>query len=277
MIITILVDNNTLIDRYYLAEPGLSLHIRTENQSILFDLGYSDIFIRNALKLGINLYDIDHVVFSHGHLDHTWGLDSLIRLYNEAGFEGHSYKTPAILAHPKTFERVMFKTKIEFGSMISEERLTPHFRLDLNDKPVELTPRLMYLGEIPRVFDFENQLTFGRKASESAADRVPDDTALAYASDAGLVIITGCSHSGICNIIEHAKNICGVDKIADIIGGLHLIDPPASQLNGTVEYLKKTAPTALHACHCTDLASKIELSKAADLKEVGVGMQLTYS
>ncbi|MCP6429124.1 MBL fold metallo-hydrolase, partial [Klebsiella pneumoniae] len=70
-------------------------------------------------------------------------------------------------------------------------------------------------------------------------DFVLDDSALVYMSERGLVIITGCSHSGICNIIEYAKKVCNEDRICDIIGGFHLLNPNHHQLINTVEYLKR--------------------------------------
>ena len=83
-------------------------------------------------------------------------------------------------------------------------------------------------------------------------DFLPDDSALVYNGREGLIIITGCSHAGICNIISQARKITGVDRVADIIGGLHLLEPPAEQLQATVDYLKKIKLSRLHACHCTD-------------------------
>jgi len=68
-----LVDNNTIIDQYYLGEPAVSVWIETDNKKILFDVGYSDVFIRNAKALGIDLTKADYLVLTHGHLDHTWG------------------------------------------------------------------------------------------------------------------------------------------------------------------------------------------------------------
>lgn len=87
MQITVLVDNNTIIDRYLLGEPGVSFFIREGGKNILFDVGYSDIFISNARKLGISLYDLNYVSISHGHIDHTWGLEPMIRMYSEAKIE----------------------------------------------------------------------------------------------------------------------------------------------------------------------------------------------
>ncbi len=107
-------------------------------------------------------------------------------------------------------------------------------------------------------------------------DYVVDDTALVYKSDKGLVIITGCSHAGICNIVEYAKKVCNDDRVVDIIGGFHLQDPDENILNNTVSYFKNSNMDKIHACHCTDLRSKIELSKALTVVEVGVGLTLEY-
>ena len=87
MKLTVLVDNNTLIDRYFLAEPGLSFLLEDSGTRVLFDIGYSDIFLKNARKMGLSLLDLNYVVLSHGHLDHSWGLEPLVRLFLEAGIE----------------------------------------------------------------------------------------------------------------------------------------------------------------------------------------------
>ncbi|HKL42815.1 MAG TPA: MBL fold metallo-hydrolase, partial [Clostridia bacterium] len=92
----------------------------------------------------------------------------------------------------------------------------------------------------------------------------------------GLVIITGCSHAGICNIIDYAKKVCNEDRIIDVIGGFHLLNPEQAVLDKTVEFFKNLNTDKVHACHCTDLKSKIELAKVVDIEEVGVGMTLVY-
>ena len=81
MKLTVLVDNNTIIDRYFLAEPGLSFFIQDEDKTVLFDTGYSGIFLDNAHKMGLDLANLDYLVFSHSHLDHTWGSDRLIKFF----------------------------------------------------------------------------------------------------------------------------------------------------------------------------------------------------
>ncbi len=103
-----------------------------------------------------------------------------------------------------------------------------------------------------------------------------DDSALVYQSDQGLVIITGCAHAGICNTIAYAQKVCKERRVADVIGGFHLLNPGEAQLRGTLNFFKDLSPKAVHACHCTDLNSKIALAHVSPVKEVGVGLSLTY-
>ncbi len=277
MKLQVLVDNNTLIDRYFLAEPGLSFYIDDDGHKVLFDLGYSDIFLQNAEKMELNLLHINDIVISHGHLDHTWGLEPFARRFNEARFEQRLCNRPRLIAHPEAFTSVTADESNEFGSLMSPEKLTKHFNLELSRKPVTITPRLTWLGEIPRKFDFENLQSFGKKDGQDEVDIVPDDSAVVFSSEKGLVIITGCSHAGICNIAEYAKEICGQRQIADIIGGLHLMNTIPKQLEGTLAYLARQNLQNLHPCHCTDLHAKIALSKVVNIQEVGVGTEIVYT
>lgn len=284
----ILIDNNTIIDRYFLGEPGLSFLIEADGKRILFDTGYSNAFLENAKRLGEDLLNLDFLVFSHGHLDHTWGLDSLIKLYSEAKAEGLKHKTPIMVGHPLTFETKLDENLSQIGSMISIEKASQHFKIQLTTQPLWLTSNLVFLGEISRHNDFENKAPIGKISGSDSIqkdsshddslmdDFMMDDSALAYKTPHGLVIITGCSHSGICNIIEQAKKVCNEDRIIDVIGGLHLLTLNKSQLDGTLDYLKKINPTCLHPCHCTDLPSKIALSTVVQIKEVGSGLLIEY-
>ncbi len=276
MELTVLADNNTFIDRYYLGEPGLSLLIKDGGTTVLFDTGYSGVFLKNAFKMGKDMRSIDYVVLSHSHLDHTWGLDPLIKYFSALYIEKRLFTQPVLVAHPQTFISVGDDAYKEVGSLLSEEKLKKHFPLRLSDRPLSLSSRLTFLGEIPRKNDFEGHLSFGRKQGSDDEDIVVDDSALVYKSDQGLVIITGCSHSGICNIVEYAKEVCGDDRIADIVGGFHLQSPSQRQLEGTLAYLKDAGPKQVHACHCTDLSSKIALSTVVPIRETGVGLALRY-
>lgn len=278
MKLTVLVDNNTLIDRYFLGEPGVSYLIETEGQKVLFDVGYSEAFILNARKLSIDLLDVDFVVLSHSHMDHTWGLVPLLRLYTEAKIEKLKAKKPTLVTHPLTLSSRRVGDLPEIGSLLSEDRLSGFFHLQLSSTPVWLTERLVFLGEIERDNDFEAQKPIGKILEDGVEkdDFLLDDSALAYKSPDGLVIITGCSHAGICNIVEQARRVCGERRVVDIVGGLHLLDPPAEELEGTLEFLKALGPGSVHACHCTDLGSKMTLSRVVFLQEVGVGLMLEY-
>lgn len=242
-------------------------------------MGYSDLLIENAQKMDISLIKLDHLVLSHSHLDHTWGLSPLISLYTEAVIENKDYQKPELLTHPATFNSRFIGEVGEIGSLVTKEKAAIHFKLNLSKEPVWLTDRLVFLGGIPSKNDFEARTHIGtiRQNRKEKKDYIPEDTALAYKSSKGLVIITGCSHAGICNIIEQAKKVCQEDKIYDIIGGLHLLQPSEKQLQGTIKYFKKLKPEVVHACHCTDLQSKIALSRVSKLQEVGVGMEIEYN
>jgi len=278
MKLTVLIDNNTLIDRYFLGEPGVSYLIEDGERKVLFDVGYSDAFITNAKKLKADLLDIDFVVLSHGHLDHTWGLMPLIQLFTEAAIEHHPARRPTLVAHPLVFSTRADEGVAQIGSVFSEDKLARHFDLRVSRMPVPLTERLLFLGEIERTVAFEGNTAVGRiiESDGERDDFMADDSALVYRSPDGLVIITGCSHAGICNIVEYATKVCQEARVLDIIGGFHLLNPPAAQMQGTLDYMKALNPDVVHACHCTDLNAKIALSRVVNLAEVGVGLTLEY-
>ncbi len=278
MKLVVLIDNNTFIDRYFLGEPGVSYFVEEDGRKILFDVGYSDAFIQNARKLSIDLLDIDDVVLSHGHLDHTWGLIPLVRLYTESIIEGHHAKKPTLITHPLTLASKKIGDLTEIGSLLTEDKLSGFFHLQLSKKPVYLTDQLLYLGEIERSNEFEAKNPMGKMIKDGIErnDFLFDDSALVYKSHEGLIIITACSHSGICNTVEYARKVCEEERVVDIIGGFHMLNPSVEQLQGTMEYMKRLKPGSVHACHCTDLNTKIELSKVINIKEVGSGLTLEY-
>jgi 7,8-dihydropterin-6-yl-methyl-4-(beta-D-ribofuranosyl)aminobenzene 5'-phosphate synthase len=278
MKLTVLVDNNTLIDRYFLGEPAVSYLIEAEGQKILFDVGYSDAFIVNARKLSIDLLEVDYVVLSHCHMDHTWGLEPLVRLHAEGMIAELPTKKPTLVTHPQTFSHRSLDELPEIGSLLVGDELSRFFHLQLTTQPMWLTEHLVFLGEIERSNDFEAQKPIGRVLEDGVEkdDFLLDDSALAFRSSGGLIIVTGCSHSGICNIVEQARKVCGEERVIDIVGGFHLLEPSPEQLQGTLEYMESLRPGSVHACHCTDLASKIALSQVVDLREVGVGLSLEY-
>jgi 7,8-dihydropterin-6-yl-methyl-4-(beta-D-ribofuranosyl)aminobenzene 5'-phosphate synthase len=278
MELTILVDNNTLIDRYLLGEPGLSLHLRTDAGQVLFDCGYSGVACTNAARLGIALPEIDTVVLSHGHLDHSWGLAHLVSFLTEQAFEDRPVPRPRLLAHPEALSPRNAPDGRPIGGLLSRAILAEYFELELSREPVAISDRLVFLGEIPRRTDFEKPAPSGTRltADGPVPDTVPDDTALAWLGRDGLVIVTGCSHAGIGNIVEQARAVTGERRLAAVIGGLHLLGPEPQGLAATVEFLRRLRPAALYPCHCTSLAAKSALARAAPVIEVGAGSRFVW-
>ena len=278
--LTVLVDNNTLIDHYFSGEPGLSFFIRTAGKNILFDTGYSDLFMENAKDMGIDLLDLDMIVFSHGHLDHTGGLPAFIQYLTRAIIEDHPHKVPKILCHPFCFYPRPKIPLPNIGSLVPEDEVKRHFAMTATVDPHWITDDLVFLGQIERKNTFETPDPGKRKIimpdGRPWPDLIPDDSALALKTGRGLVIITGCSHAGICNIVETARTICHEERVVDIIGGLHLLSPNQPVLEKTREYLQGLRLNALYACHCTSLSSKLFLAEKCPVKETGVGMTLTW-
>ncbi len=279
MKVTILVDNNTLIDRYFTSEPAFSAYIEADGCRVLFDTGYSDCLIKNAQRLGVDLLNLDYIILSHGHIDHTGGLYHLIRLYTDTIIEDKHLKMPHVIAHPFCFYPRPKSLLPDIGPILSEEEVRRFMPVNLSTVPVQLSQNLFFLGEITRKFPFE-EIEQGERFIKMPDgsiqdDHLIDDTSLAYRTPEGLVIITGCAHSGICNTIEHARCVCLEEKIIDCIGGFHLMkDGP--KLDGTLNYLKGISLPALHACHCTSLYAKIALAGVAPLHETGVGLKIDY-
>lgn len=267
MQITVLVDNNTIVNEYFLGEPGFSLYIEVADKKILFDTGYSDVVIKNAEKLNINLYDIDYLVLSHGHDDHSGGLRFLKGGYN-------ADKKPDLIIAGKEVFNCRIDNGVEFGCPVSENELKELFNLKISEKPFWISDDVVFLGKIPRKNGFEKTIPSG--ISNNQPDYIFEDSALAVKSEKGLIIITGCSHSGIANICEYAKEICETDSIYSIIGGLHLVNSNDEVIQKTGQYLQKLNLDSLYACHCTGLKAQCCLSNYANLKEIGSGTVLKF-
>lgn len=260
MQLTVLTDNNTFIDQYYCGEPALCFYIEDEGTKLLLDTGYSDVFIKNAEALGINLEEVSTIVLSHGHNDHTGGLQYMLKKF--------PLQNTNIVAHPHTF-KPKTSGKKSIGSPISQEYLATHSKLTLSSIPVKISKNITFLGEIPSSNDFEKRQPFGLIHE----DLLLDDSAIVYNSGNGLFIITGCSHSGICNIIEYTKKVCGEEKIIGIIGGLHLFQL-SHQLTQTIRYFQENNITELYPCHCVCFEVKAEIHRHIPIHEVGVGLRL---
>ena len=264
MRLRILVDNNTFIDQYYHGEPAASFYIEIEDKKILFDTGYSDILISNAEKMGIDLSELTHIVLSHGHDDHTKGLKYLKEAIDLSKVE--------LIAHPGCF-LPKYNGDLYIGSPFSEEEIRGGSNYIPCKSTYAISENLIYLGEIPRINTFENQNPIGKYSQDGILkdDYLLDDTAMVYRSEKGIFIITGCSHSGICNIIESAKKVCGEEKVYGVLGGFHLFNND-EQLKKTIEYLQKTQIEQLYPCHCVSLLARAKMMEKLPVIETGVGL-----
>ncbi len=130
-------------------------------------MGHSDLSIDNARKMNIDLLDLDFVVHSNSHLDHTWGLASLVRLFTEAKIEGTYRKSPSLVAHPDLLLPRWVEGLGETGSFLFLAELSRPFELTLSREPLWLPERLVFLGEILREDDFEAGSPLGRISASS--------------------------------------------------------------------------------------------------------------
>ncbi len=211
-------------------DSGFSLLIEN-NSRILFDTSYSNQIIENAAKAGIDL-DVDYIVLSHGHIDHTEGL-KYIDLENKT-----------IIAHPDCFQ--MKYLDGEIGCPVRLTELKKKTKVILSRQPYWIDKKTVFLGEIKRETDFEGKNTVGY-LKDNTEDLVKDDTAIAIKTSQGLIIVSGCSHSGICNIIEYAKKVCK-ENIHAVIGGFHLFDKKTT--HRTIEYFKTNNINRIYPLHC---------------------------
>ena len=266
MKLTVLCDNNARIDAYYLAEPGVSYLLEDGAAKILFDTGYSDVYVRNARKLGIDLGDLTALVLSHGHDDHTGGL---VHLPLQKG------RLP-LYGTPEVFERKRYHGE-EVGAPYSTEEAGKLYDLRLSAQPVQLSERLVFLGHIPRTNDYENQFPVGERLvnGEWQPDYLPDDSAIVFRGSDGLTIITGCSHSGINNITEHAQKVCGDERICGIIGGFHMLRVNR-QTEETVRWLSKLRPKMLRPCHCTCFHARAAIHQCVPIGDTCVADVLEF-
>ena len=270
--ISILADNNTKRDSHLLAEHGLSLYIECDDLKLIFDTGDTDVYLKNAAKMGIDIQSIDFIAFSHHHYDHVGGLRY---------FPVQNRKIKLVA------QKYAFYPRVDYvGNLAKQEIIEKFDVISVDMEPFELSKNLVFLGQIPEFNDFEKKKSFkDRKivlpSGKVVDDFVKDDTALIYKSSEGIIIITGCSHSGICNIIQYAISIAekkwSVSKVKTVIGGLHLINSDSVLLDKIINFLKDRGISEIYPCHCTDLDAKIALACGGlKVHEVGAGTIVNF-
>lgn len=260
MKITILTEN--VAGGKFLAEHGLSYLIEIDGEKILFDTGHSDVFLKNAKTLGIDIgNEVKTIILSHGHWDHGDGLRFI--------------ENKKLITHPTAFSKRFGKSdRRRVGLSLSKEEIQQKFDLTDTINHLQITKNLYYLGEIPRLNDFESQTT-SFEFENGEDDFIPDDSALVAIINNQLVVITGCSHSGICNICEQAKKVTRISKINAVIGGFHLKHQNQQTIK-TIEYFKTNRVENLFPSHCTELPALSAFYQEFKIEPAKTGKTLIF-
>jgi 7,8-dihydropterin-6-yl-methyl-4-(beta-D-ribofuranosyl)aminobenzene 5'-phosphate synthase len=243
--IAILDDNVTGLPPFK-AEHGLSVWLEVEGRSFLWDVGQSDVAVWNANVLGIDLRKVEGIGLSHGHIDHAGGLMPML----------YAAGPKKIYAHPVAWApryMVLGDIKIFAGIPLRREATeTICTSIEMSRGPVEVLPDVWLTGEIPRVTDFEGPepLLYIEKDGELVPDPFEDDQALVIKKPDGVIVLTGCAHSGLVNILEHAAAEYGPVKA--VVGGTHLgMGAPVSKVEATMDFLEEILPDKMIINHCT--------------------------
>ena len=251
-----------------LAEHGFSSMVTVTKgdgvRSILFDFGFSAHGAAfNADALSVDLSAIEASALSHGHMDHFGGLAELMKGVGKNGIE--------LVLHPEAFRKPRY-VKITEDFLVNFPPFTRDTVKEAGLTLVEtaepyplLDGEIFFLGAIPRLTDFEKGIPnmYYRQNGEEIWDDIADDTAIvANVKEKGLVILSGCAHSGIINTVNYARKVSGVNKVFAVMGGFHLNGPEMEPAVGpTVQGLKEIDPTYVVPTHCTGRSAVMRIEK----------------
>jgi 7,8-dihydropterin-6-yl-methyl-4-(beta-D-ribofuranosyl)aminobenzene 5'-phosphate synthase len=239
------------------AEHGLSFLVRVargnERRTVLFDTGSTvGGLLHNLHALGADPGEIENIVFSHGHFDHTTGLNDLAKRLQPL---------PPLLVHPDVWLRrrvaIPGREPFELPTTSEAKVRAAGFRITEKRQPTSLLDGgLLVTGEIERVTEFEQGLPFHQAYRDGEWEPDPlirDDQALvADVRGKGLVVLTGCGHAGVINTVRHARKLSGVDRVYALIGGFHLATAAFEpRIGPTLEALRELAPDIVAPAHCT--------------------------
>lgn len=245
--VTVLVENS-VNGRDLQAEHGLAFHVHTDRWRILFDTGQTSLVLRNAAGLGLPLAAVEAIALSHGHYDHTGGLQAV----RQAAPGARVFVHPDAL-HAKFSGRPDGTARpVGMPRETARELRRPDARVTWTRKPTEVVDGVFLTGEIPRETDFED--TGGRFFLDEACaqpDPLLDDQALFFDTADGVVVLLGCAHAGVVNTLRYIRQVTAGRPIHAVLGGFHLLAAEENRMRQTLDALAGLKLTTIGAAHCT--------------------------
>ena len=246
--ITTLVENRPGVHHGLRCEHGLSLYIEKDGEKILFDTGQSDAFIHNARRMGIDLAGVDRVVLSHGHYDHTGGVRALLELGKDFRFfMGSGFFDEKYAWNGSSYEFL----GNDFDVRLFEGMRTPP--AIVSEDVLEIAPDVFLLSNFPRLHPEErlNPRFWVRRSGGFEQDPFTDELLIAVKMPQGIAVFLGCSHPGMCNMLDAAVARLKA-PISLLVGGAHLVDAEGGRLEHSLRYIRKLKGKAtIGLSHCT--------------------------
>ena len=271
------VVDNTAAEPGFAAEWGLSVYLRAYSEEdsvgVLFDFGQrGDTLLANLEAAGLGADKTPVLVLSHGHYDHAGGA---VRFLENTGTR------PLLLAHPAAFlpklgrkGGVLRDIGLPFPKRVLEEKAT----LVETSSPVEVFDGVYFLGEIKRYgYPEYKKGMYTVLDGKVVEDPMLDDTGVAVNVEGlGLVVLTGCGHSGVLNVVRHAMEVTGVGELYAVLGGFHTEGAREEEVRRIVDTLCDWGASALAPMHCSGSLIKFVAYEKEVLLDLGSGSSVAF-